>query len=576
MRHRTGTGRLWTVVVACVCAAPSWTGEIHGRAQGGGDQVEALGADVEAVAALGGEPSIVSAGGVTRDETPLLTLENPSPFDPPGPRRRLVLVGGLDGNAASARVVLDAVRWFKTDASTDDRERWSVSALPLANPAGAPDIFPPEDGFFSHAEHPEARYVWRWVTYQAPDLVVEVRAGNALQIQSSATLDGPFNRLPRGSLAAALSDQATADRLGPVDTMLVRTSNGAGALREVLAIAGEARSTLRQSMTERIERGPLEVARLLAARYPRVSGIAHIPAVAWVHTLRLGAMTGDARLRDEVLSDVRPWLDGEQPILGDRVSLAGLAGTMVFGEIARSAGDADVQAAAAALAAEGVARAAAETEPGVPEHGAGWSDDMFLGTIAAVTARDPAGLAAAARLLVRYGGELQQSNGIFHHSPDAPTAWGRGNGFAALGLAETLTAIAPDHPARAAIMEIYHRQMRGLRNHQAPDGMWRQVVDLAGSYRELSVTALTVTSMARGLRLGWLAPSYAEVVERGWRGLLAHIGEDGELVDVCISTGAGPTVRHYLDRTAVNGADDRGGALALGAALEMYALRESR
>ena len=60
----------------------------------------------------------------------------------------------------------------------------------------------------------------------------------------------------------------------------------------------------------------------------------------------------------------------------------------------------------------------------------------------------------------------------------------------------------------------------------------------------------------------------------GWRALLAHVLEDGRLVDVCFSTGAGPTRRHYLDRPAVNGADDRGGAMVLGAALEYHRLQE--
>jgi hypothetical protein len=47
---------------------------------------------------------------------------------------------------------------------------------------------------------------------------------------------------------------------------------------------------------------------------------------------------------------------------------------------------------------------------------------------------------------------------------------------------------------------------------------------------------------------------------------------DGTLVDVCASTGAGPTRRYYLDRPAITGADDRGGAMGLLAALEMYEL----
>jgi hypothetical protein len=42
---------------------------------------------------------------------------------------------------------------------------------------------------------------------------------------------------------------------------------------------------------------------------------------------------------------------------------------------------------------------------------------------------------------------------------------------------------------------------------------------------------------------------------------------------VCSGTGAGPTKEYYLNRPEVNGADDRGGAMALMAAMEM---RESQ
>ena len=42
------------------------------------------------------------------------------------------------------------------------------------------------------------------------------------------------------------------------------------------------------------------------------------------------------------------------------------------------------------------------------------------------------------------------------------------------------------------------------------------------------------------------------------------------MIEVCASTGAGPTKRYYLDRPATTG-DDRGGAMALMAALEVAA-----
>ena len=533
--------------------------------------------ELAAVAALAGQPRVVSAAGLTRDQTPLLTVENPSPFDVPGAERRVVMVGGLDGNPDSARLVLDAVRWFKTAAPEQLRTRWALSALPLANPTAQPvDTFPPDGGYFDDPERPDSRYVWRWVAYQAPDLVVEVRAGGELRIQSSADAGTRSDFLPSGSLAVALADPTTNGELGTVDTMLVTApaSDGATMLRDVLARAAGGASPLRATIAERVTRQPLSVARVLAERYPETPGVGYVQAVAWVHTLRLAALTDDASLRAKVLREVRPWLVGEQSWFGDQIRFTAVGGAMVFAELALAAGE--HQAAAVRLAADGIVHAAAETAPGVPQYGFGWTEDVFLGTATAATAADPNGLDAAARLIVQSASQLQRSDGLFHHSSDAQIPWGRGNGFAALGLAETLTALSPSHPQRDTILDVYRRLMRAMRSQQAPDGTWRQVVNLPGTYREATVTAMTVTAMARGVRLGWLDDTYRPLVMRGWRGLLAHVVDDGALVDACISTGAGPTLRHYLDRVAVNGADDRGGAFALGAALEIDALVEGR
>jgi rhamnogalacturonyl hydrolase YesR len=72
--------------------------------------------------------------------------------------------------------------------------------------------------------------------------------------------------------------------------------------------------------------------------------------------------------------------------------------------------------------------------------------------------------------------------------------------------------------------------------------------------------------------MGWLDRSYVQTVQRAWRALAVHVVGDGTLVDVCAGTGAGPTTRYYFDRPAVTGADDRGGAMALLAAMEMFEL----
>ena len=229
------------------------------------------------------------------------------------------------------------------------------------------------------------------------------------------------------------------------------------------------------------------------------------------------------------------------------------------------------------LALEGAKLAAARKADGVAEYGQGWTDDMFMAS--AILARvglkegQAASLDAAASLLVDYASRLQRADGIFIHATDGPFAWGRGNGFAALGLMETLTTLPERHPQRPKLLDIYQRHMLALKSHQSPDGMWREVIDEVGAYREETATAMVLTAMARGIRLGWIDGTFRPVVDRAWHGLAAHVREDGTLVDVCTGTGAGPTKRYYLDRAAITGADDRGGAMALLAAMEMNELK---
>src|SRR5262245_66425311 len=116
-----------------------------------------LDADLKALAAIKGDPAIVSAAGVTRDEAPILTIENADAFDPAPAKRRLVIVGGLDADQKSVDAAVAAVRWFKTRAPAAIRRQWTVSALPSAQ-------FDPADKLS----------MTRWVTFQAPDLVVTI------------------------------------------------------------------------------------------------------------------------------------------------------------------------------------------------------------------------------------------------------------------------------------------------------------------------------------------------------------------------------------------------------------------
>ena len=167
------------------------------------------------------------------------------------------------------------------------------------------------------------------------------------------------------------------------------------------------------------------------------------------------------------------------------------------------------------------------------------------------------------------GAGTQQKNGLFFHARGVPYYWGRGNGFAAMGFAESLTYMPEDYPTRNKLIDIHVNHLAALRNLQQLSGMYWQILDLPGSYQEFTCTCMIGYAMARGIRLGWLDPSYTESVNLAWQGVSERIDDAGNVVDACVSTGVQNSVEEYLLREAILGPDDRSGALALWFALEM-------
>jgi rhamnogalacturonyl hydrolase YesR len=327
------------------------------------------------------------------------------------------------------------------------------------------------------------------------------------------------------------------------------------------------------AQTPEARSAPLEVARVLAARYPAQPVMSYIPALAWSGSLRLAAMTGDQRLRLKPRADMAAFLTGATPAIAEPYRLTSLAGHLGFADAAALDGNA---------AAGGLARKAAQfiLDPagdGAVRFTTGWTDDMFMASALLSRVDEGAHAAAVGKLLIGYARQLQRPDGLFVHAADAPHAWGRGNGFALLGLAEALTHLPAAWSDRPRVLEIYRAHAVALLRHQSDDGSWRQVVDEPGSYRELTVTAMTVAALARGVGRGWIeAAQFQPAIDRGWQAVAARIGADGVVRDVCAGTGAGATKEYYLNRPVVNGADDRGGAMALLAAVEMHALRSAK
>jgi hypothetical protein len=341
-------------------------------------------------------------------------------------------------------------------------------------------------------------------------------------------------------------------------------------LQKVSMAAALAAAVALGASTQPVASDPLEIGRILAARYPAQPMMSYIPALSWSSQLRLSRITGETKWRDKAMADMEPFFNGTTPTRTEPYRLTSLAGALAFFDATVIGREGRAQKPAADTAALMVSL----MPPHETKSLTGWTDDMFM--VSAVVSRSA--LAAHGeplqRLLVGYATRLQRQDGLFVHAENAPHAWGRGNGFALLGLTEALTHFLPTSWAgRAAVLEIYRRHLAALVKHQSDDGSWRQVIDEPASYRELTVTAMVTAAIARGIGRGWIdRETYEPIMNRGWLAVAARVNADGTVKDVCSGTGAGPTKEYYLNRPVVNGADDRGGAMALLAAIEMAEL----
>lgn len=456
----------------------------------------------------------------------------------------VLLIGGLAGRDETVGIVQREVDAFEAIPESDRPFR--LLSIPVANPHRHALEFPPSGA--AYQENIESHVLWRWIGVQAPDLVVIVSADDV----------GDFG------LADAVSGNAVAG-IGSIPARHVAPTEGI-----LESLSGDIPSSEASREIERRQvRSPLELAEELSVVYGHeLEQMSYIPAVALIGRLRLGHEA-------EVRELAEPYLDGSRDL--GRPSGGALAGHLLFAELAERTGD--------ERAIELVRRAVAVAfnEDGdlldfMPFHN-GWSDSVFmdipiLAKAGALTG-DSRYFDMAARHLVFMQDLVQRPDGLYRHQASTDAAWGRGNAFPALGLALTLTEFPADHPQFDRILGAFQRHMEVLSGFQDENGMWREIIDHPGAYPEFSATAMIATAMLRGIRNGWLdAARFQPLVDRAWMAILARTGSDGQLMDVCESTGQrGLTFTGYLRRRAILDRDPRGGAMAMILATEMAGLQ---
>ncbi len=175
-----------------------------------------------------------SACGVTRSGCEIPVILERDAYLPSARRARVLLVSGLSGRDVDVGQAMEALEIF---ASSGQRYAGGValSAVPCGNPdglalgvvadngaGGDPSTgYPPEGNFFFDSRDPEKRYLWRWICFQAPDLVLEVQSGDRVRWEANqaarrlAPAVGAAAMRGDSSLLAALGT-GTPGGLGPI------------------------------------------------------------------------------------------------------------------------------------------------------------------------------------------------------------------------------------------------------------------------------------------------------------------------------------------------------------------------
>jgi len=312
------------------------------------------------------------------------------------------------------------------------------------------------------------------------------------------------------------------------------------------------------AMADEPPRSPEQVARELLEVYgKRLDDATYIPALALHCRGRFAELTGETKYANEVGAVLLPFQNGRKTAKTD--SHVALAGHLAF------------VGANEQRFVTSIATAADSVSPPKPQE---MSDAVFMcGPILCEAARltkEDKYFDSGIDYLAQLRKLREREDGLYAHGHLCDAAWGRGNGFPAVGVAWCLSLVPEDCGGRAAMLDAYRRHMAALLKHQDPNGMWHQVIDVANSKPEFTATCMISFAMQRGVSRGWLMnETYQPAVDRAWQAVCERVRPEGQLLGVCESTGTQATLDAYLMRKLNDGVDQRGGAMALLFATEL-------
>jgi unsaturated rhamnogalacturonyl hydrolase len=108
----------------------------------------------------------------------------------------------------------------------------------------------------------------------------------------------------------------------------------------------------------------------------------------------------------------------------------------------------------------------------------------------------------------------------------SPNFWGRSIGWYYMAAVDVLDFIPENHPRRQEIITIIQQLTKAMVRYQSGNGLWYQVVDMAGkpgNYEEASVSAMCMYSIAKAVNKGYIAGKYKKNAEKAFKGITTKL-----------------------------------------------------
>lgn len=149
---------------------------------------------------------------------------------------------------------------------------------------------------------------------------------------------------------------------------------------------------------------------------------------------------------------------------------------------------------------------------------------------------------------------FNKKTGLFYHGWDynerhnyGAVQWGRGNAWYTCGVVDFLDMVQTEQGLREYLLDTLRSQVGALSKLQHGSGLWHTVLDDPTSYLEASATAAIGYGILKGVRCGYLDPSYKEHGIRALHAVLGQIDDHGIVHQVSYGTPVGGDAQFYKD-----------------------------